>query len=193
VVGYIVLEHIFAANMTGNTVLLPLTAIEGRWREAGDHALSLGAFTAGAVAAALMVRAGASPALPLLVEALLLAWLGLASADRIAAIGLLSLAMGLQGAAVLTYAGIPLSSVVVTGNLVRLASVTATALLGAPADRPPRAHVALPFLTWAAYAGGAAIGVLVYRLSGNAAFLGAAATALAAAAFAHRPPRRPAG
>jgi uncharacterized membrane protein YoaK (UPF0700 family) len=186
VVGYLALDRIFAANMTGNTVLLPLALLQGAWEQAAAHALALGAFLSGAVAAAFAVRWSALVGPPLAVEAVILVALGLLDVRAPAAIGLLAFAMGVQGAAIARFGGVTLNSVAITGNLLKLADGIAN-LAGLTVRREP---ADLPIwttaLTWFAYFLGAAFGVVAWKGLEHRSFLAPAALAIVAIVIAGR-------
>jgi uncharacterized membrane protein YoaK (UPF0700 family) len=77
-VGYLALSHIYAANMSGNSVALAIDSARANWRQAFTHGCPLLAFLPGLIAGAMLVgfcrRAGVKAALSpaLLVEAALL-------------------------------------------------------------------------------------------------------------------------
>ena len=75
-VGYISLGGIFAANMTGNTVLAGIAVAEGQYALAGRQFMPLIAFFLGALLARLLLRLLRKPSAPLLLEAALLALAG---------------------------------------------------------------------------------------------------------------------
>jgi hypothetical protein len=57
-VSYVALGRVFTANMTGNTVLLGLSLVQGDAAGAGRSALALGGFLAGGVLGARIVARG---------------------------------------------------------------------------------------------------------------------------------------
>ena len=67
-VGYITLGGIFAANMTGNTVLAGISLAEGHYVMAARRAAPLLAFFLGALLARLLLRLRHKPAVPLLTD-----------------------------------------------------------------------------------------------------------------------------
>src|SRR5579862_2124319 len=71
--GYLALGHVFAANMTGNTVLLGIAAAEGDGGRTLTYAVTLIAFLCGALLASLAIRRYGKRPLVLLGVALLLA------------------------------------------------------------------------------------------------------------------------
>ena len=163
--GYVDLGGVFAANMTGNTVLLGIAAARGDWARIPPYALTLGAFFLGAMAASALKRAILDrPFPPLLVAAALLA-----VAERLGLGGdlvllVLAFAMGLQGASLNRFGGTALQTVVITSTLLNLADGFVhhgwRAARGGDASGPE-----MPLLgaAWLTYAVGAAAGVLVSR------------------------------
>jgi uncharacterized membrane protein YoaK (UPF0700 family) len=161
-VGYVAMGGVFAANMTGNTVLAGLALGEGHFALAAQRMAPLTTFFLGALLARLLLRLGRRPAVPLLIEAAILAVVDFLPIGREAALMLVALAMGLQASAITHFGGTAVSTVVVTSTLARIAE---TAL-----DRLWPAHKALPAtaatprllaLTWIGYLAGAVAGVLL--------------------------------
>lgn len=103
------LEHgIFAANMTGNTVLLGIELAKGAWLQALERALPLVVFFAGAVIARiLIVRLGQRRWVALLLEAVLIAGAVFIAPGSAAALLVIALAMGVQAAAMTSSAASP--------------------------------------------------------------------------------------
>jgi len=75
-VGYITMGGVFAANMTGNTVLAGIAAAEGHYANAGRHLAPLAAFFIGAMLARLLLRLWHKAAIPILLEAAMIAGVG---------------------------------------------------------------------------------------------------------------------
>lgn len=162
-VGYLQ-TGVFAANMTGNSVLLAIGIAQQQWAQTAERLGTLGCFFVGAVGGRLLLRlAGQRPSLPLLAEALLLgAALG-AEPRHGLALWLMAAAMGVQASAMTRFSGAALSTVVMTSTLARIARAAADALVApfgpkAPAGGEP---VGLLFGTWLAYALGAAMATLL--------------------------------
>lgn len=162
--GYVDLGGVFAANMTGNTVLVGIAAARGDWARIPPYALTLGAFFLGAMAASALKRAFDRAFPSLLVAAALLA-----VAERLGLGGdlvllMLAFAMGLQGASINRFGGTGLQTVVVTSTLLNLADGCVHrgwhAARGSDASGPE-----MPLLgaAWLAYFVGAAAGVLISR------------------------------
>ena len=159
--GYIALGHVFAANMTGNTVLLAIAAVRGELPLATNYILTLAAFLIGAVLAATVKRAHGKAYLPLVLAAAAIVAIPATPVDRMAPLALLAVAMGLQGASLSVFGAISLHTVVVTGTLVRLAeSVVDHLWRPAGRDSAPSGRAGLPLYAtgWISYAIGAALG-----------------------------------
>lgn len=162
-VGYITMGGVFAANMTGNTVLAGIAAAQhdygGTWR----HAAPLIFFFAGAMLSHLLLRLTERPTAGLLLEAVLLAGIGFLPVVPEARVTIVALAMGVQASAITHFAGRSVSTVVVTTTLARGAD--------ALVDRfwPDKSAAAPPAvagrrvleLTWTAYLAGAVAGALL--------------------------------
>ncbi len=160
--GYVDLGGVFAANMTGNTVLLGIAAARGEWARIPPYALTLGAFFAGAMAASVLKRAFDRAFPPLLLAAALLA-----ISERLELTGdlellLLAVAMGMQGASINRFGRTGLQTVVITSTLLNLADGCVRhgwhAAVGVNDQGP---DMALLGAVWLAYGLGAAAGVLI--------------------------------
>ena len=161
-VGYITMGGVFAANMTGNTVLAGI-AVAGRdypgaWRHAGP----LLAFFLGAMLSCLLVRLANGPIASLLLQAALFAGVGFLDAGPETAVLILAVAMGLQATAITRFGGVAVSTVVVTSTLARTAEA-ALDTLWPGSERPPPsvANPRLLALTWIGYLTGAIAGTLL--------------------------------
>jgi uncharacterized membrane protein YoaK (UPF0700 family) len=163
-VGYITMGGVFAANMTGNTVLAGIALADGHMSTAGRLLAPLVAFFVGAVLAYLLLRLWHKPAIPLLLEALLIAAVGFLLLLGIEpAVLVLALAMGLQANAMTHFGGAAISTVVVTSTLARTAEA-ALDLVWKPEKPAPSAAAPKPrllALTWTGYLVGAVAGVLL--------------------------------
>jgi uncharacterized membrane protein YoaK (UPF0700 family) len=158
-VGFITMGGVFAANMTGNTVLAGIAAAQGRYLDAGRHLTPLVAFFLGAILARLLLRLLHKPAIPLLLEALIIAGLAFLPLAMQPAVLILAFAMGLQAAGMTHFAGTAVSTVVVTSTLARTAEATLDSIWRSKqAPLPPVAKPWLLLLSWAGYLAGAAIG-----------------------------------
>ena len=161
-VGYISLGGIFAANMTGNTVLAGIALAEGQYGLAAKRFMPLIAFFLGALLARLLLRLMRKPAAPLLLEAALLAVAGFVTLGTEAELMVVSLAIGLQASAITQFGGSAISTVVVTSTLARMADATLDRFSPASGRHLPSiAKPSLLALTWLGYLLGALAGGLL--------------------------------
>ena len=165
-VGYITMGAVFAANMTGNTVLAGIAVAEKRYADAARHLSPLVTFFIGAMLARLILRLWHRPAIAIAIEALLLAGLDFLPLGAESKVLIVAFAMGLQASAITQFGGASISTVVVTSTLARTADAALDALLpGAtkapPAKTTPRRLLAL---TWLGYLAGAIAGALLLQV-----------------------------
>ena len=160
-VGYITMGGVFAANMTGNTVLAGIALAEGRYPDAGRHLAPLVAFFIGAMLARLLLRLWHRPMIPILLEAAIIGAMGFLPLANESAVLVLAFAMGLQASAITQFGGVSVSTVVVTSTLARIAEATLDRV--SPTGRPlPLVSTPLLLaLTWIGYLVGAVGGVLL--------------------------------
>ncbi len=181
--GYMTLGHVFAANMTGNTVLLAIAAVSGELASSVNYALTLCAFAAGAVFGASLKRASGRAYVPLLLAALLLAAISLAAPGRMGMLGAIAIVMGLQAASVSKFGTTTLQTVVITGPIVRLAEGLVDLLWPGGGDARVAADAsAHNGLAWIAYGTGGALGATGVLLGGRPLMLTVPALLLLAAA-----------
>lgn len=164
-IGY-VQSGVFAANMTGNTVLAALALAMADWPSALQRIATLATFFAGAVGGRVMLNvAGNRPALPLGVEAIAIVMAAIPTAGTDAGMAILTFAMGVQSTALTRFHGIALSTVVLTGTIGRLAEDIGDRVARPPALRAP--HQSRPgrvlLWMWVAYGTGAAIAAVLLR------------------------------
>ena len=188
-VGYVAMGGVFAANMTGNTVLAGLSLGEGHFDLAAKRLAPLVTFFVGAMLARLLLRLFHRPAVPLLVEAALLAVVGLLPIGRESSLMLVALAMGLQAAAITHFGGTSVSTVVVTSTLARIAEATLDRMWPTGRPLPSVATPRLLALTWIGYLIGAIGGVLLVRAVHWPLLVPAALLAIAVAVGGIRPAR----
>jgi uncharacterized membrane protein YoaK (UPF0700 family) len=164
-VGYITMGGVFAANMTGNTVLAGIALAEGHTVKAVHLLAPLVAFFVGALLAYLLLRLRHKPASPLLIEALLIGVVGFLPIGIEPAVLVLALAMGVQSNAMTHFGGAAISTVVVTSTLARTAEA-ALDLVWKPQKPAPSAapKPRLLALTWTGYLVGAVAGALLLHL-----------------------------
>jgi uncharacterized membrane protein YoaK (UPF0700 family) len=110
--------HMFAANMTGNTVLFGLALVGGQPATALRTLSSIGAFTAGA-ALAHAVKERTSPAIAFVAEAVVLA-VAAALHGAVVQLAVIAFAMGIQNPSVSRFAGIQANTSFVTGDYAQL-------------------------------------------------------------------------
>ncbi|TAJ81875.1 MAG: DUF1275 domain-containing protein [Reyranella sp.] len=166
-VGYITMGGVFAANMTGNTVLAGIDLAAADYVSAWHHLTPLVSFLAGAMIARVLLRLLRSPVVGLLVEATLIAGVGFLNIGEESAVMIVALAMGIQASSITAFAGSAISTVVVTSTLARTADAAVDWLWpGAGAKPPTAASALLMTLTWTGYLAGAVIGaMLVARMT----------------------------
>ena len=147
----------FVGAMTGNTVLLGIDLAEGNLDRAGFHLGIVAIFLVAVVVTEIALRLKIPPALPLVLTALMLGGSEFITDQWSAAI--CAAALGMQNAAVRSIAGVPINTVFITGNLVRLGTAV-------PEASAPQQQATLAVLTiaWIAYAAGAVAGALALHL-----------------------------
>jgi uncharacterized membrane protein YoaK (UPF0700 family) len=161
-VGYITMGGVFAANMTGNTVLAGIAAAQRNYTDAWHHLAPLLAFFLGAMLSRLLLRLSHKPTAGLLVEAALLAVVGFLPISPEPAVLILAVAMGVQASAITHFSGNAVSTVVVTSTLARTADTVLDRLWpGEKKPLPVVANLPLLMLTWMGYLAGAVAGALL--------------------------------
>ena len=164
-VGYITMGGVFAANMTGNTVLAGIAVAERRYPDAGRHLAPLVAFFVGAMLARLLLRLWNRPMIPILLEAAVIGAMGFLPLGTESAVLILAFAMGLQASAITQFGGVSVSTVVVTSTLARTADAALDHLWPAEAAKlPVVATPRLLLLTWLGYLVGAVAGGLLLHV-----------------------------
>jgi uncharacterized membrane protein YoaK (UPF0700 family) len=180
--GYVLMAHVYVANMSGNTIDVGRGLAEGNLAEAAARVWPIVVFTLGLFVSELLYeiarhrqrRSSAAWTLGLEAGALLL--FVVLPFDQAPAhygwayyvpVGLLALAMGLQNATLVRVGASSVYTTHVTGNLTRLAREGAHALLwmihGRPDDEDDRRavrRVGLVATMWALYLVGAVAGTL---------------------------------
>jgi uncharacterized membrane protein YoaK (UPF0700 family) len=161
-VGYITMGGVFAANMTGNTVLAGIALAQRHYPDAWDHLAPLLAFFLGAMLSRLLLRLSHKPSACLLVEAALLAVVGFLPLGPEVAVLILAMAMGVQASAITHFSGNAVSTVVVTSTLARTADAVLDRLWpGEKKQLPAAPNLPLLALTWIGYLAGAVAGALL--------------------------------
>lgn len=161
-VGFLTMGGVFAANMTGNTVLAGVAIARLDTVQAWHHLAPLLAFFAGALLSRLLLRLTDSPRAGLLIEAAILAMVGFLPLGPEASVLVVAVAMGIQASAITHFASAAVSTVVVTSTLARTADAVLDGIWraethGAPVATDPR----LLALTWVGYLAGAVAGGLL--------------------------------
>jgi uncharacterized membrane protein YoaK (UPF0700 family) len=161
-VGFITMGGVFAANMTGNTVLAGIAAARGDHIGAWHHFTPLLAFFIGAMMARWLLRLLKAPTVGILIEAALIAGVGFVDIGTEPTVLVVAFAMGLQASSITTFGGSAVSTVVVTSTLARTAD-TAVDRLWPGAGKPTAASTSaqLLALTWVGYVVGAIAGALL--------------------------------
>jgi uncharacterized membrane protein YoaK (UPF0700 family) len=161
-VGYITMGGVFAANMTGNTVLAGIAFAQHNWLDGWRHIAPLAAFFLGAMLSRLLLRLSRAPTAGLLVEAAILAGVGFLPIGAESAVLILAFAMGVQASAITHFGGSAVSTVVITSTMARGADAVLDRLW--PGDDSAPTGVTnrrLLVMTWASYLVGAVIGALL--------------------------------
>lgn len=162
-VGYIH-AGVFAANMTGNTVLSAISLIHHDWAAAIERLLTLVAFFAGAVAGRLCLHGFKfNPAPALFLESVLLGAAIFIDPKSAWSIFVIAAAMGVQATAMTKFLGSAVSTVVITSTMARIAETTTDALIKpfSPAKAAVQMPVRLLISTWVCYGIGAALAILL--------------------------------
>lgn len=165
-VGYLSMGGVFAANMTGNTVLAGIAVAQRDYPGSWHHLAPLLAFFVGAVLSRLMLRLSGQPTLGLSIEALVIAGLGFLPLAPEPQVLILAVAMGIQASAITHFEGVAISTVVVTSSLARTADALADRCTGHRAQSALSA-IAKPWLlafTWTGYLVGAVAGAWLVTL-----------------------------
>ncbi|EWY36983.1 hypothetical protein N825_21990 [Skermanella stibiiresistens SB22] len=179
-VGYVLLDHIFTANMTGNTVLLGIDLAEGNWTEATRHAATIPLFILGAFIGATLLdgllRTRFGRGIIFGLETIMIGgfWLiGWWYAEDPTGgwryhvmLALLTVSMGMHTVVLPRVAGKVVRTTFVTGTLTSLAEEAATGLAGRSRDASAAQHRIVLAATWTAYLLGALAGGVAVRATG---------------------------
>ena len=153
---------VFAANMTGNTVLAGIDLAKGDQLGAWYHLTPLVAFFPGAMLARVLHLLLKTSTVALLIEAAIIAGVGFVDIGQEPAVMVVAFAMGIQASAITSFAGNSVSTVVVTSTLARTADTVVDRLWpGAAVKAPSTVNTLLLTLTWTGYLLGALIGALL--------------------------------
>ena len=180
-IGFIYLGGLFVSFMSGNSTRMGVSLAEGHWYDAAQALGLIALFVTGAACGSLIVlgRGANRQAWILLVEAALLAVAGASDAlgFPLGAIAAIVLAMGLENAVFQIGGGVGLGLTYVTGALVKVGQLIASALKGGA-----RWAWVPNLLLWSALVVGAVCGALAYGAVGLTAIWFAAGAALALSA-----------
>jgi uncharacterized membrane protein YoaK (UPF0700 family) len=182
-VGY-VKSGVFAANMTGNTVLAGLSLADGKWDVALQRGMTLAAFCVGVAAASLSLRLSRGrSAVTLVGEAVLVLASALAEARLNLSIALIAAAMGMQAVAVTRFRSVVASTVVITNSMARLSEFGLGWCIARAEARATAAKTAPSLLAsiWAAYGLGAVGAAFAMRVMAEPLLVPAAMLVLVAA------------
>lgn len=182
--GYLELKGVYTGAMTGNSTQFGTSLVMGAGHRTGLLALVLAIFFAGGISASLMKRRLRSLGDGWLIMGAILAIvqalsLGLDAPHRVPyEVGLLAVAMAIQGETLSRFDGISIQTVVMTNNMLKCASGIADWLAYAvgrlarrvASDRPEVAATVLPGMAWLTYVAGAA-GAVVGAESARLPFL----------------------
>ena len=164
--------HVYPGIMTGNTVQLGIAMARSDWQLFMLTGLTIASFLVGGIAGSVIRRNLRRPPLELIVMAvLLLAATPIRTEANNAVpveLGLLAMAMAMQGETVSRIGTVSIQTVVVTNNLVHFADALVGRFLSAPAateghgthSRPTVTEVAIPGCAWASYSIGACAGAI---------------------------------
>jgi uncharacterized membrane protein YoaK (UPF0700 family) len=162
--AYLLCGQVFVANMTGGTVLLAISLLQGKMGEAALRGGLVVAFLAGVVVARLLAKfAGQRLTKRQRISILGVAWKS-AGAHTHLLLLLLGCILGVQNAAFRSIGGLHLNTTFITGDLELLGEAITESR-----DSLPRASAFL--LSWVAYACGALLGALGARDLPQHAFL----------------------
>jgi uncharacterized membrane protein YoaK (UPF0700 family) len=172
IIAYLEFDHVFVANMTGNTVLFANDLVGAEFAKAVTHLLPVITFLAGVVTARIwLAQIGRSDSTRLGLCLTLISGLWIIVAVLIPNLGgvlipVLAFSMGAQNATFPQIDKIPVNTAFITGNLAKLGETVAS-MFRKPADRDERLRLVAFGSIWTAYAFGAAIGALAARQFGR--------------------------
>ena len=139
-VGYLVLAHVFTANMSGNTIAVGRAIVDGDWSTLVRRGSVIPLFVAGALISRIAIDAArrrsvrSVEAFLFLGEATLLAifWIaGTAGAPFLTLVAVAGAAMGIQNATITKFGALNVRTTHVTGTLAEFAEKFAEVLVGA--------------------------------------------------------------
>jgi uncharacterized membrane protein YoaK (UPF0700 family) len=181
-VGY-VNSGVFAANMTGNTVLAGLALAGGHWDIALQRGMTLGAFCIGVVLASFILRLLRERAVvPLIGEVAFILAAAFIEPSATLSLVLIATAMGMQAVSVTRFRSVVASTVVVTTTMARLAEFCTAWLIARPQAEAAIAKTAPALLVviWVCYGLGAILAACAMAATSRPLFFPAAMLALVA-------------
>ncbi len=181
-VGY-VNSGVFAANMTGNTVLAGLALAGGHWDIALQRAMTLAAFCIGVVFASFLLRLFRDRSVfPLVGEAALILSAAFIEPSATLALMLIATAMGMQAVSVTRFRSVVASTVVVTTTMARLAEFCTAWLVARPQAEAAIAKTAPALLgvIWTCYGMGAILAAFAMAVTSRPLFVPAVMLAIVA-------------
>jgi len=179
IIAYLKFDHVFVANMTGNTVLFASNLVAAQFPQAVNHLLPIVTFLLGVVTAGIAVIRLDQPSWPKVgVCLILISGLWTIAAVLIPNLGsilipVLAFTMGAQNATLPRVEKVPVNTAFITGNLEKLGEAIAS-MLQRPVDRDERLKIWVVGSIWIAYALGAAGGALAALHIGRQSLLFAA-------------------
>ncbi|MBV9567747.1 MAG: DUF1275 domain-containing protein [Hyphomicrobiales bacterium] len=182
-VGY-VNSGVFAANMTGNTVLAGIALAERHWDVAWQRSMTLAAFCVGVVLASLLLRLfGERRVWPLIGEVAFILAAAFIEPTASPSIALIALAMGMQAVCVTRFRSVVASTVVVTTTMARLAEFCTHWMIARSQARAAvtKAAPALLVVIWICYGLGAIAAAFAMAVTSRPLFFPAAMLVLVAA------------
>jgi uncharacterized membrane protein YoaK (UPF0700 family) len=165
IIAYLEFDHVFVANMTGNTVLFASELVRLEFSKALTHLAPIVSFLAGIIAARIWLVQKAQSESPRLGVALtfisglwVLAALLIPNLESVL-VPVLAFSVGAQNSTLLRIDKIPVNTAFITGNLEKLGEAIVS-LFRKSADRDDRVKLLAFGSIWGAYASGAAVGAL---------------------------------
>lgn len=183
-IGFLTLGHLFVSFMSGNSTQFAVNAAQGKWRDAALAGAIVGLFVAGVIAGriiAIALKRWHAPVI-LLSEAALLVVVQTNLLSGPLAITPLTIAMGLQNAALNRTPEGEISPTYVTGSLVHFGEKLVDSAFGIR----PRGEWLPYLLLWAGMFFGAGIGAFAHRSMGVTALIAPVAVLLVMAAASLR-------
>jgi uncharacterized membrane protein YoaK (UPF0700 family) len=163
IIAFLLFNHVFVANMSGNTVLFASALVAAQYSEAVTHFLPIVTFVAGIVTARLTLVqikglswSGTGLCLILVSGLWIIAAVLIPNLNGVL-IPVLAFSMGAQNTTLTQLDKIPVNTAFITGNLEKLGEALAS-LFRRPSDRDERLKLWTVGSIWIAYACGAALG-----------------------------------